>query len=361
MRILILGGTGAIGVPLVNYLAERGHDVYVTTRRKQTQSRENVHYLIGNAREIQFISEIIGLQEEKRFDVIVDFMVYTSKEFEERVELLINNSKRYIFVSSSRVFASEEGAITEESVRLLDCTEDAEYIKTDEYALAKARQENILRKSSKKNWIIIRPYISYNEKRLQLGSLEKELWLFRALNGKSIVFSKDIADKYTTMTYAGDVALRMVKVIEDEKIVEEDFNIVTNEFVKWEKVLEIYLDTIEQCIGSRPKVFMTDDYRHIAKAVRNPYQNKYDRLYNRKFNNAKIEHVCYSLQEYVSLDEGLRKCVMKYCASRSDTWEGIRWRIEGYFDKLTGEKTRYKDIPTWKNKIKYFCGYCLRL
>ena len=74
-----------------------------------------------------------------------------------------------------------------------------------------------------------------------------------------------------------------------------------------------------------------------------------------------IEHVCYSLQEYVSLDEGLRKCVMKYCASRSDTWEGIRWRIEGYFDKLTGEKTRYKDIPTWKNKIKYFCGYCLRL
>ena len=40
----------------------------------------------------------------------------------------------------------------------------------------------------------------------QLGVLEKELWLYRALNGRTIVFSKDIAEKSTTLTYGYDVA-----------------------------------------------------------------------------------------------------------------------------------------------------------
>ena len=36
MNILVLGGTGAIGVPLVKMLAGRGDSVWVTSRRKNT-------------------------------------------------------------------------------------------------------------------------------------------------------------------------------------------------------------------------------------------------------------------------------------------------------------------------------------
>ncbi len=36
MNILILGGTGAIGVPLVKMLVERGDSVWVTSRCKNT-------------------------------------------------------------------------------------------------------------------------------------------------------------------------------------------------------------------------------------------------------------------------------------------------------------------------------------
>ena len=34
MDILILGGTGAMGVPLVEILKKEGHELYVTSRRK---------------------------------------------------------------------------------------------------------------------------------------------------------------------------------------------------------------------------------------------------------------------------------------------------------------------------------------
>ena len=85
-------------------------------------------------------------------------------------------------------YANENGRITEKSKRLLDVCTDEEYLKTDEYALTKVRQENILLSSGKKNWTIIRPYITYNVERLQLGVYEKENWLYRALHGRSIVF-----------------------------------------------------------------------------------------------------------------------------------------------------------------------------
>jgi uncharacterized protein YbjT (DUF2867 family) len=35
MRVLVAGGTGAIGIPLVRQLVARGHHVIATTRRPE--------------------------------------------------------------------------------------------------------------------------------------------------------------------------------------------------------------------------------------------------------------------------------------------------------------------------------------
>lgn len=52
-------------------------------------------------------------------------------------------------MSSSRVYADSQTPITENSPRLLDVYKEEEYLKTDEYALSKARQEDILHRSGK--------------------------------------------------------------------------------------------------------------------------------------------------------------------------------------------------------------------
>lgn len=75
-----------------------------------------------------------------------------------------------------------------------------QYVQSDEYAIAKAKQEDILRNSDFKNWTIVRPYITYSDERLQLGFFEKELWLYRAIKGKTIIFPSDIYEKTTTLT-----------------------------------------------------------------------------------------------------------------------------------------------------------------
>lgn len=185
LKILLLGGTGAMGVHLSKILNNQGEDVYVTTRRERKGM--GITYIQGNAHENAFLSDIL---QKYHFDVLIDFMIYNTSEFADRVDLLLSSVGQYIFLSSSRVYADSQTPITENSPRLLDVYKEEEYLKTDKYALSKARQEDILHRSGKNNWTVIRPYITYSEIRLQLGVLEKELWLYRALNGRTNRFFK---------------------------------------------------------------------------------------------------------------------------------------------------------------------------
>lgn len=191
MNILILGGTGSIGQALTELLKNTAWNVYVTTRTKR-ENVQNITFLQGNAHDEKFLAECVT---KRHWNVIVDFMAYSTQEFSKKVELFLESTNQYFFLSSSRVYAASNEPLTEDSPRLLDVCTDEMYLATDEYALAKARQENILLTTNKKNWTIIRPYKTYNNNRLQLGMYEKEEWLYRLMMGKTLVFPTELKKK----------------------------------------------------------------------------------------------------------------------------------------------------------------------
>ncbi|KUK56753.1 MAG: NAD-dependent epimerase/dehydratase, partial [Bacteroidetes bacterium 38_7] len=278
MKVLLLGGTGAIGKELVHLLSASGIETIVTSRKIREDERL-VRYIQGNAQDVKFLQEFLA---GNQWDAIVDFMVYTTPSFNERVNLLLSSTSQYVFISSARVYADSDQPITENSFRLLDVCEDQRFLSTDEYSLAKARQEDILGNSGSHNWTIIRPYITYSEKRLQLGVFEKEEWLYRALHGRTIVFSKDIYTKKTTMTYGLDVAKGIFAIIGNSKSFGETFNITTKNSYTWKYIVSNYLEVLEKHLGYRPKVMLQDlDKFLMCKSAK--YQILYDRLYNRQF------------------------------------------------------------------------------
>lgn len=173
-------------------------------------------------------------------------MSYSTAQFSKRYEAILSSTDQYIFLSSARVYAQSDKPLTEGSPRLLDVCHDADYLITDEYALAKARQEDLLRNSGKNNWTIIRPYITYSEYRLQLSCLEKESWLYRALHGRTIVISNDLLSRKTTFTYGEDVASGIVSVIGNCESLGKSYHITNNEAHTWEEILSIYLTAIEK-------------------------------------------------------------------------------------------------------------------
>ena len=352
MKILVLGGTGAMGKFLVRDLAEMGNDVFVTTRSTSYKNNSNgkgsVTYIQGNAHDDEFVKNIMV----ERWDAVVDFMSYSTKEFERRYKFMLDKTGHYIFLSSARVYADSERPITEESPRLLDVCEDKKYLATDEYALAKARQENILRTSGRTNWTIIRPYITYSDDRLQLGVFEKENWLYRALQGRTIVFSKDIADRYTTMTYGGDVARGIAMLTGNKKAFAETFHIAGPQSMKWGDIMTVYLDTIEKCTGKRPDVRWIDNMDELEKFMGNHYQVHCDRLYDRRFDSSKLDTVCGKMIKYTPIAEGLETCLSRFIKENKQ-FRQIGWYAEAYMNKIVGEEFDQDTVLSMKQKVGY--------
>ena len=338
-----------MGNDLVRILSENGNQVYVTSRRRRQSQYPNVVYIQGDGKEDAFLRQLI---KKNRYDAIVDFMSYSTDAFQKRIRLLLEATNQYIFFSSGRVFADSKELITEESNRLLDVCGDSEYLKTDEYALAKARQEDILKDSEKRNWTIIRPYVTYSNIRLQLGFQEKELWLYRVLHGRTLVFGNDIAEKYTTLTFGGDVAEALIRIIGNVDALGNVYNITQPNFIQWKDIMELYLETIEEVKGVRPKVIMEEDSCKLAIVAGRQMQRKFDRLYDRKFNNTKVSALYPSIKNGVSTENGLKACLKEFLVDEPE-FGNMNWKAEGYMDKVAKEFTPLKEIPGMKNKLKY--------
>ena len=353
MKVLIFGGTGAMGTPLVEFLANSGNNVFITSR-KARQSSGNIHYITGNAHDFEFVKKLVC---EQRFDAIVDFMVYTTKEFKQRADMLLKATDHYLFLSSSRVYADSDSPITENSPRLLDVSKDSEYLQTDEYALAKARQENILFTSTNKNWTIIRPYITYNIERLQLATLEKDIWLRRALEGHKILLPQDVAVHKTTMTYDDDVARAISLLIGNEKAKAEAVHLTSTEPMTWKTVLKIYTDVIETKFGVSPEIWMPETSDVIADAIGNKYQIRYDRMFDRVFDNSKMLELCGKDFAFLSMEIGLRKCLEKFLVS--PRWIDVDSTWVARLDRAEKCTHTLKDFETPQQKMKYIgWRYC---
>ncbi|WP_420745565.1 NAD-dependent epimerase/dehydratase family protein [Photobacterium damselae] len=344
MNVLLLGGTGAMGVHLTEILAENGHNVYVTSRSKKKDS-EKVKYIHGNAHDEEFFSELLG----SYWDVIVDFMVYNTSGFQSRIDDLLKSTNQYIYLSSARVYADSEKPIIESSPRLLDKITDNAYLNTDEYALSKARQENILFRSGKSNWTIIRPYITYSESRLQLGVLEKEDWLYRACNYRPINFSKNILSKCTTLTYGYDVALGIAAIVGVNRAFGEAFHITSPYTIYWQEVLNVYKSVLKEKLGVKVQCHLEDN-DDFVNHHKNKYQIEFDRLYNRKFDNTKISKFI-NVNTFRRPEEGLIECLHEFL--KSPCFLSINWEKEAIKDKNASVYTNPLEISGLKNKAKY--------
>jgi len=352
MKAILLGGTGAIGSELSHLLANGGWDVTITTRTAR-KSDSKIQYIAGDAKNLEFLSKILN----QNWDLVVDFMVYSTVEFSQRCKKILCHAGQYIFISSARVYAGSSRPITESSPRLLDVCHDKAYLESDDYALAKARQENLLLEGKPVNWTIIRPYITYGSKRLQLGVLEKEEWLYRAIHGRPIVTCSAINQKLTTMTSGSDVSEAISMLCGSSKALGEVFQIMSNEELKWTKVLDIYSSVLNEYLGYKIDMVEINQSLMIDIAPR-LYQLKYDRLYDRKFDNSKIQ----AFTSKTTFEEpcvGLRKNLCAFLENIN--FLNINWFLEARKDAITGsefpkfkEFVNIKEFSTYtKSRLKY--------
>lgn len=335
-KILVFGGTGAMGVYLVDILSKTGlYQIDVTSRSDRQSKHPSIKYIKGNARDNEFMKALLL----ENYEVIIDFMNYNLDEFSDRCKPLLSSCGQYVWFSSSRVYADSPTPITEDSPRLLEVSQDKDFLATNRYALRKARQEDLITMSGYKNYTIIRPYITYSNERLQLGIYEKEQWLYRILKGRDLVINKGIIDKQTTLTYGYDVSLAISKLINNQDALGRVIQIASSENMTWREILALYLEIIKKKREVSPRIYLSDHMQAIDELYEGGYNTIYDRIYNRHFDSALIEHLANIEGGIFKKDmrNGLTECLNDFLDNNRGFLK-IDWQFEAYQDLLTGGK-----------------------
>lgn len=346
-KALLIAGTGTMGVHVSELLMKEGFECWVTSRSKREDKNE-IQYIQGNPHDNDFLRKVLFMNQ---WTTIVDFTYYTTEELSQKYKLLLSHTDLYVFLSTARVYANYHGKINEDSPRLLDVCRDKEYVASDEYAIAKAKEEDLFINSGKKNWIIVRPYITYGENTFQLSCIRKEFWLLRALKGKAIYFASELADKLTSFTYGYDVARGIVALISHKESWGDIYNIMSTEPIKWVDILDIYLDVLEQKTGARPKVYMVEKWTALMTGTAD--QVKYDRLYDRQFDCSRISRYM-EINTFVHPKDGIKRCLESYLKTPYQERK-INMTHEAQVDRITGDWEPIKSLikHSFKNIFRY--------
>ena len=299
-KVLVLGGTGAMGVYLVPELAAMGYEVKVISWDEVVSDNPLITYIKADGKDIGYLQELL----KEKFDGIIDFLMYPAEQFKERYKLLLQNTGHYIYLSSYRVYNGAETPITENSPRLLDNSKDKSFLATDDYSLFKARGEDILQNSKYHNWTIVRPAITYSKRRFQLVTLEAPVVVARALKGLPVVLPKEALSVQGTMSWGGDVAKMFAGLILNPAAYGEAFTLATAEHHTWGEIAEYY----KEIIGLDYIAADKEDYLKIMGSLGARYQLEYDRLFDRVVDNSKILRIAGLKQEdFMPLRVGLEK------------------------------------------------------
>jgi len=282
-KVLVLGSTGAMGQYLVPYLCEKGYQVTAVSLDNEIPYNNQVTCIKGDAKDVSFLTSLLS----QNFDGVVDFMIYGKQDFPDYYRYFLDHTGHYIFLSSCRVYANEEWPIKETSPRLLDVSTDAALLASNDYCMHKAKSEDLLRASEYANWTIVRPSTTYASVHSQLLTLDWQHWLPRARSGEPVLLYEAAKDIPASLTWGGDVAEMIARLLFLPDALRETYNVATAEHRTWAEIADYYKDI---CGLESVWVDKEDYLKILDPEVSNGtrWQLEYARLFDRITDNAKV-------------------------------------------------------------------------
>ena len=166
-KALLIGGGGTLGRYTAQELLDKGCQVDILCMNEPNMSHPNLQILRGKV-DYAYLEAFLA---DKKYDGIVNFLHFEDIEaYKPLHKLLTDHTDQLIALSSYRVYNETGAPITEETPQLLHTSKDPEFLKDKTYyALVKSVLEDYIREESgTTNWTIVRPVISFSERRLDL-------------------------------------------------------------------------------------------------------------------------------------------------------------------------------------------------
>ena len=298
-KVLLIAGGGTLGRYTSSELLSKGCAVDVICLEDYTSDNPKLRYYKANA-DLNYLTEFL---KDKYYDGIVNFIHYISVDDYKPVhKLLCSKTDQVIFLSSYRVYADLQHPITETSPMLADVVkDDEEFLKTENYALPKARCEKFLREESgTKNWTVVRPVISFSDKRFDLVTVSGHEIIDAARSGKTVILPEAAKNLTAGLDWAGNSGKLIANLLFKKECFGEAYTVSSGQNLTWGEVADIYT----RLTGVNFRWADTEEYVSTGHGGNGLF---YDRLYDRAVDNTKIlKATGFKNEDFTSIEDGIK-------------------------------------------------------
>ena len=284
--VLLIAGGGTLGTKTAQELLHLGAKVEVLCPEEKTSHHENLrfHQGMGDAQTLQ------TLFAGKHYDGIVNFIHYKEAEDYKKIHpLLIENTDHLIFLSSYRVYGNAQHPITESAPQLEKLITDPYFQANEKYAVPKSRCEDYLRNErAGENWTIVRPVISFSDRRLDLLLYSKDRVPDAIREGKTLLLPEIVKSFTAGWDWSGNTGKLIANLLFKPRAIGQAYSISSAQGLTWGEVAALY----EKLAGLQVRWCTEEEYLNFHTVVKEVelmhWAWIYDRRYNRDIDCTKV-------------------------------------------------------------------------
>jgi nucleoside-diphosphate-sugar epimerase len=309
MRALFIGGTGIISTACSQLAAERGIDLTLLTRGRQTPNLPaGVRTLVCD---INDPAAARAAMQYESFDVVVNWITFTPDQIERDLQLFAGKTRQYIFISSASAYQKPATHyLITESTPLANPYWD--------YARNKIACEDLLLRAYRESAFpitIVRPSLTYGDTQI---ALVMNSWtrsytaVARMRQGRKIVVPGDGTSLWT-ITHNTDFAKGLVGLMGHSQAIGHAFHVTTDEVLTWD---QIFL-TVGEAAGVEPQlIHIPSDF--IGTCLPDRLGGLLgDKAVSAVFDNTKIKRFVPTFRAATPFAEGIRRTLAWYDADPS--------------------------------------------
>lgn len=302
MKVLFIGGTGLISSACSALAVSRGIELYLLNRGA-TSSRpapEGAHILHGDIRDPQSVRAALGSQ---KFDVVVDWIVFTPEQLQIDLDLFRGRTGQYIFISSASAYQTPPAYVPATESTILDnpfWLYSRNKIACEEMLVRAYREEKF-------PITIVRPSHTYDKTALPFDG--GYTVVNRMRQGKKVLVHGDGTSLWT-LTHHTDFAKGFVGLLGHPAAIGEAVQITSDEWLSWNQIYEI----TARAAGTTAQIV------HVPSDLINAYDPDWgaglvgDKAHSMIFDNSKLKKLVPEYRATIPYARGAEEIMAWYDA-----------------------------------------------
>jgi nucleoside-diphosphate-sugar epimerase len=324
MKVLFIGGTGVISTEVSKLCILNGIDLYLLNRGKSNKKIEGVQEITAD---ISNFNDCSNLLKEHNWDVVVDWIAFTTEDIERDLKLFSGKTKQYIFISSATVYQKPPSSpyITESTPLKNPFWQYSRNKIACEIRLMEYYRESDFPVT------IVRPSHTYDKTiPIAIGGWKEYTAVNRIKKKEKIIVHGDGTSLWI-VTHSKDFAKGFVGLLGNQQAIGEAFHITSDEVLTWNQIY----DTIGKIVGEKPNVV------HIPSDFIGKYdEHLRDGLIGDKansviFNNSKIKKFVPEYMAVIPFSEGIKQTINWF--EEDNTRQIINRESNNLIDKIISD------------------------